>query len=128
MIDLYAAREMARRGDRDAAIPVMRNSVEAMFQERQLAYLIGATAVLVETLLGRTTEGAVAEAQSVIDRLADLPAEEDPVLRAVTLLRLRALLSRARGDDVAYRDFVNRYRAMAKSLGFEGHITMADAM
>ena len=46
----------------------------------------------------------------------------------ITLLRLRALLSRARGDNVAYRDLVGRYRAMAESLGFEGHIAMAEAM
>ena len=48
--------------------------------------------------------------------------------REITLLRLRTLLARARGDDVAYRDFVSRYRAMAESLGFEGHIAMAQAM
>ena len=46
----------------------------------------------------------------------------------ITLLWLRALLSRARGDDAAYRELVNRYRAMAESLGFEGHIARAEAM
>jgi len=46
----------------------------------------------------------------------------------IWLLRLRALLARARGDDVAYRDLVGRYRAMAGSLGFEGHIAWAEAM
>jgi hypothetical protein len=46
----------------------------------------------------------------------------------ITLLRLRALLAHARGDDAAYRDLANRYRAMAQSLGFEGHIAWADAM
>jgi hypothetical protein len=35
---------------------------------------------------------------------------------------------RARGNKVAYRDLVSRYRAMAKSLGFEGHIAWAEAM
>jgi hypothetical protein len=50
------------------------------------------------------------------------------VLRDVTLLRLRALLARARGDEAAYRDLAGRYRAMAESLGFEGHIAMAAAM
>jgi adenylate cyclase len=44
------------------------------------------------------------------------------------LLRLSALLARARGDDVAYRDLVNRYRAMAKSLGFDGHKADVTAM
>ena len=48
------------------------------------------------------------------------------MLRSVS--SVRALLARARGDDVAYRDLVGRYRAMAESLGFEGHITSAEAM
>jgi hypothetical protein len=41
------------------------------------------------------------------------------------LLRLRALLARARGDDVASRDVANRHCAMAESLGFEGHMARA---
>jgi hypothetical protein len=49
-------------------------------------------------------------------------------IREITVLRLRALLARARGDDVAFRELVERYRAMAKSLGFEGHIAWAEAM
>jgi adenylate cyclase len=43
-------------------------------------------------------------------------------------LRLRALVARARGDEATYRDFADRYRAMATSLGFEGHMKLADAM
>jgi hypothetical protein len=50
------------------------------------------------------------------------------VLRNVTLLRLRALVARACGDDVAYRELKNRYRTMPASLGFEGHMAMAEAM
>jgi hypothetical protein len=46
----------------------------------------------------------------------------------ITLLRMRTLLARARGDDVAYRDLLSRYRAMAESLGFEGHIAWAKAL
>jgi hypothetical protein len=48
-------------------------------------------------------------------------------VRDIWLLRLRALLARARGD-VAYQGMVSRYRAMAKSLGFEGHTVWAEAM
>ena len=55
-------------------------------------------------------------------------ADDGSAMREITLLRLRALLARARGDDVAYRDLVSRYRAMAESLGFEGHIAWAEAM
>ena len=66
--------------------------------------------------------------EAAIDRLANLPADEGSAMLEITLLRLRALLARARGDDVAYRDLVSRYRAMAESLGFEGHIAWAEAM
>ena len=61
------------------------------------------TGVLVETLLERGAEGDLAEAQEAIDRLANLPADDGLAMREITLLRLRALLARARGDDVAYR-------------------------
>jgi adenylate cyclase len=50
------------------------------------------------------------------------------VLNEIQLLRMRALLARAHGDELAYRDFADRYGAMAKSLGFEGHMAIADAM
>ena len=49
-------------------------------------------------------------------------------MRDIWLLRLRALLARAHGDDTAYRDYRDRYRAMATSLGFEGHMMWAEAM
>jgi len=42
---------------------------------------------------------------------------------------LRALLvARARGDETAYRDNRDRYRAMATSLDYEGHMKWAEAM
>ena len=81
-----------------------------------------------ETLLERGAEGDLAEAQEAIDRLTNLRADHDSAMLDITLLRLRTLLARARGDDAAYRDFGNRYRAMAQSLGFEGHIAWAEAM
>jgi class 3 adenylate cyclase len=127
VVDLFAARERARRGDRDAAIPVMRKAVNDLHQARRLGYGVWGTGVLVETLLERGAEGDLAEAQEAIDRLANLPADDGSAVLEITLLRLRALLARARGDDVAYRDFVGRYRAMAESLGFEGHIAWAEA-
>ena len=30
--------------------------------------------------------------------------------------------------EASYRDYRDRYRAMAKTLGFEGHIAWAEAM
>jgi hypothetical protein len=50
------------------------------------------------------------------------------VIREIWLLRLRGLLARAHGDETAYRDYRDRYRDMAKTLGFEGHIAWAEAM
>ena len=51
------------------------------------------------------------------------------VIREIWLLRLRALLvARARGDETAYRDNRDRYRAMATSLDYEGHMKWAEAM
>ena len=50
------------------------------------------------------------------------------MMREIWLLRLRALLARAQGDAAAYTDFRDRYRDMAKTLGFEGHIAWAEAM
>jgi adenylate cyclase len=44
------------------------------------------------------------------------------------VLRLRALIARARGDAADYHDFVERYRAQAESLGLDGHIATAAAM
>ena len=43
-------------------------------------------------------------------------------------LRLRALLAQALGEDTAYYDYRDRYRDMATSLGYEGHMKWAEAM
>jgi hypothetical protein len=128
VIELWAAREEATGGDRDAPIAVMRKAVDELHQAGRLGFGVWGTGVLVETLLERAAEGDLAEAQEAIDRLANLRADQDSAIREITLLRLRALLARARGDDVAYRDLVGRYRQMAESLGFEGHIAWAEAM
>jgi hypothetical protein len=126
--DLWAARETAARGDRDAAIAVMRQAVDELNQAENVFYGLWGTGVLVETLLERGTEGDVAESQTAIDCLANLLAGDGLAARDIWLLRMRALLARARGDDAMYRHLVSRYRAMADSLGFEGHIAMAEAM
>jgi hypothetical protein len=129
IVNVYVSRERARRGDRDRAIPLMRAAVDHLFREgRLLLWGPAATGVLVETLLDRGADGDVVEAEAAIERLAAAPAEDGLALRDITLLRPRALLARACGDDVAYRDLVSRYRAMAESLGFEGHMAMAEAM
>jgi class 3 adenylate cyclase len=125
--EVLAARARARRGDPDAAIAVLRQAVDELDQEGRLGYGLWGTGALVETLLERNAEGDLTEAQEAIDRLATL-SDDGSAIREITLLRLRALLARASGDDVVYRDLVIRYHAMAKSLGFEGHIDWAESM
>jgi class 3 adenylate cyclase len=129
LFNVYLARERARRGDRDGAIPLMRAAVDDLFREGQLLlWGVPATGVLVETLLERGAESDVAEAEVAIERLAAAPADEGLVIREIWLLRLRALLARAHGDAEVYNQLRDRYRDMARSLGFEGHIAWAEAM
>jgi class 3 adenylate cyclase len=129
LFNVYLARERARRGDRDDAIPLMRAAVDHPFREgRLLLWGVPATGVLVETLLDRGDESDVVEAEAAIERLAAAPADEGVVIRDIWLLRLRALLARAHGDDARYREYRDRYRDMAKTLGFDGHIAWAEAM
>ncbi len=109
-------------------LPVMRQAVDELRQAGNLFYGVWGTGVLVETLLERGAEGDLAEAQEAVRPVGEPEADQDSAMLDITLLRLRTLLARARGDDVAYRDLVGRYRAMAESLGFEGHIAWAEAM
>src|SRR5262249_30678488 len=52
MVNLYLARETARRGDPDGAIPLMRAAIDHLVRRGQLlSWGIAATGVLVETLL-----------------------------------------------------------------------------
>jgi class 3 adenylate cyclase len=129
IVDVYSARESARHGHRDAAIPLMRSAVDHVLRRGQLRqWGIPATGVLVETLLDGGADDDVAEAEAAIDRLAAAPTGDGLVVRDILLLRLRALLARARGDEATYRNYRDRYRAMARTLGFEGHIAWAEAM
>ena len=129
LVNVYLARERFRRGDRDEAMPLMRAAVDHLFREgRLLLWGTPATGVLVETLLERGADADVAEGEAAIERLAVAPADEGLVIRDIWLLRLRALLARAHGDDARYREYRDRYRDMARTLGFEGHIAWAEAM
>ena len=101
----------------------MRAAVDHMFRGGVLlGWSVPATGVLVQTLLDRAAESDVTEAEAAIERLAAAPADEGLVTRDIWLLRLRALLARAHADAAAYAHFRDRYRDMAKTLGFEGHI------
>ena len=83
-----------------------------------------------ETLLDRGAESDVAEAEAAIERLAAAPADggsgDARHLAAAAARSAGAGARRRRG----LRDYRDRYRAMATTLGFEGHIAVGrgDAM
>ena len=87
-----------------------------------------ATTTLVESLLHRGTDADHQEAQAAIEWLAAIPTDPGFVMHELPLLRLRALLARAHGDEITCRELVDRYRTMANTLGFEGFLALADAM
>jgi hypothetical protein len=133
LIEVYLARERARRGDRDEAIPLMRAAVDHLFREgRLLMWGVAATGVLVETLLDRGCQtdlkGDLAEAGAAIERLAATTTDDHFRVRDIWLLRLQALSARARGDQASNRELVHRYHTMAELSGYEAHITWAEAM
>jgi adenylate cyclase len=128
VVDIHFAWEKARLGDLDGAIELARTVVDDLFASGGCLWSALATTVLVEALLQRGGDADVKEAQAAIDRLAAVPTDPGFVLDEITLLRLRALLARARGDEASYRDYRDSYRDMAKTLGYEGHIAWAEAM
>jgi adenylate cyclase len=128
LIDVHLAAERARTGDVDGAIEISRGALENIFGSGDKLSGGWCTVVLVEALLRRGSHTDLQEAQAAIDRLAAMPTEPGSILHDFWLLRLRALVACARGDEITYRDYRDRYRAMANSLGFEGHIAWAEAM
>jgi len=129
IVNVYLARELASAGDREDAISLVRAAVDDLFREgRLLAWGAQATGVLVEIMLDRGSAADVAEAEAAINRLASAPTEDDLAVRDIWLLRLQALLAQAHGDVAAYADLRDRYRKMARSLEFDGHIAWAEAM
>jgi adenylate cyclase len=128
LLDIYIAKEHARLGEVDGAVERCRTVIDGLFAMGAMVYNASATAVLVEAHLRRGSDSDLREARAAIDRLAAVPTDTGFVLHEIWLLRLRALLARARGDEGAYRDYRDRYRDMARTLGFEGHMKWAQAM
>jgi adenylate cyclase len=128
VIDIEAAREKRRLGDIDGAVKTSREAFDYLMDNGGMLWHGSAITVLVEALLARGGESDLREAQDAIDRLDGVPTDPGFVFHALAVLRLRALLATARGDDVSYCDYGDRYRAMATSLGFEGHMKWAEAM
>ena len=127
-VDTEIAKEKARTGDVDGAIELARAVVDYTFDAGDALSLGEATRVLAESLLQRGTSADLKEAQAAIDRLAAEPTDPGFVLFEVPLLRLRALLAQAHGDAATYAKLRDRYRDTAKTLGFEGHIALAETM
>jgi adenylate cyclase len=127
-VDIDFAAEKNRIGDYDGAIELCRGVLENEIRAGEMTNRGWCTTVLVEALLNRGRDKDLDEAQTVIDNLAATPTEPGYVYHELPLLRLNALIAKARGDEERYRDFRERYRARAESSGFEGHIALAHAM
>jgi adenylate cyclase len=127
-VDLLFALEKARTGDVDGAIELARPALEFEYACGDTILLAWATAALVQVLLRRGGQTDLQEAQAAIERLAAVPTEPGFVMNDIWLLRMRAWEAQARGDEPAHRDYRDRYRDMANSLGFEGHIKWASEM
>jgi adenylate cyclase len=126
--DINIARGKTRLGDIDGAIELARGVLDELFASGGCIWSALATSVFVEALLRRGGDGDLEDAQSAMDQLAAVPTDPGFLLDEISLLPLRALLARAHGDETAYQSYRDRYRAMANSLGFEGHIAQAEAM
>jgi len=128
MADIRIAELTAEVGQVQAAIESARSIVNNLSDNGEMFVRGAATAALVETLLRRGSDTDMQEAAAAIERLAAAPTDPGFVLNEIPLLRMRALLARAHGDKTGYRDYRDRYRALATSLGFEGHMAWAEAM
>ena len=128
MADIEIARERARSGDLDGAIDLATKVVVEQFDTGEMIFRGPATTALVEALLSRGSGADVMNACRAIDRLAAVPTEPGFVLHELPLLRLRALLARAHGDEPGYRQFVARLLAKAAEADFEGYLAQAEAM
>jgi hypothetical protein len=125
-VDIELARAKLRSGDLDEAIALARPY--ARLNQNEISTFGTAVSVLVESLLRRGGDSAVKEATDAVTDLTTFAGGSDFVVFDVLVLRLRALIAGAHGDEIAHRKLVDRYRATAESLGYDGHIAMAEAM
>ena len=129
ILEVALAREMARGGDSENAIAIIRAVGDHLFRDaRPLLWAVPVTGALVETLLGRGADRDLADAEAAIGRLANASTGPGDALTDIWLLWMHALLARAHGDEAAYRNYRDRHRDRAVSLGFLGHTAWAEAM
>jgi len=122
------ARERARSGDIDGAIELANGVLAQQFDTGEMIFRGPATTALVEALLARGSAADFEDAERAVDTLEAVPTEPGFVLHQLPILRLRALLARARGDDDGYRQFSKRFRDKAKEAEFEGYLAQAEEM
>ena len=107
----------------------LRAVVEEQFRGDAVMFLGAGVTAFVEALLQRGRRGRRQRGRRPrSSELAAVSTEPDFVLFDIALLRLRALLARARGDEASYRDLAQRYRETAASYGFEGHLALAKVL
>ncbi|GAB2997146.1 adenylate/guanylate cyclase domain-containing protein [Mycobacterium bourgelatii] len=126
--DIEFARERTRAGDIDGATELATAVITEQFDTGEMIFRGPATAALVEALLARGSATDLDEAQKAIDRLAAVPTEPGFVLHELAVLRMRALLARARGDEPGYRELVQRLAAGARAAEFMGYLAQAQQM
>jgi len=126
--EINIAADKARSGDLNGAIALSQKVVDDLLASGGCIWTAFAVAVYAEALLRRGEDADVGEAQTAVDRLAEVPTDPGFVLNEIWLLRLRAQLAKVNADDATYRDYRDRYRKMATELGFEGHMAWAEAM
>jgi hypothetical protein len=124
-LDTYLALRVAEQGNADLAVERLDRLADEMLRDGHLANVEVTLSFLAETLL---SGGRIDEARSAIERLDALDREVRGASRDVIVLGLRTGLALAGGDELAYREFRDRYRAMANELRFEGHMAWAAAM
>jgi adenylate cyclase len=127
IVDPEFAMEKARTGDLDGAIDMVRAVVDGAYESGDMIWRGRATEVLVQLLVKRGSFGDQQNAQAAIDRLAAVPTDPGFMLHELALLRSRALLSHARGDENSYRNFLEQHRAKASAAGFDALIATSDA-
>jgi hypothetical protein len=127
IVDPEFAMEKARAGDLDGAIEMVRAVVDGAYESGDMIWRGRATSVLVELLVRRGFVADQREAQAAIDQLAAVPTDPGFVLHELPLLRSRALLALARGDENSCRNLMERHRAKAAAAGFEALMATADA-
>ena len=118
--------EKARTGDLDGAIDMVRAVVDGAYESGDMIWRGRATHVLVELLVRRGSVDDQRQAQAAIDRLAAVPTDPGFVLHELPVLRSRALLALAHGDENSCRNFMERHRAKAAAAGFEALVAAAD--